>query len=388
MNVLSLFDGKAWAYAALKLAWFQIDKYFASEVDPYPMKIAKKNFPDIIHIGDVKGIFVNEFWWDCKDDDLITGEKYTHINKNLKIDLLIGWSPCQDLSIAKKNWKGLEWEKSSLFFEYARILSAVRPKYFILENVASMKAEERDKMTKKIMEIYPDTTLHMIDSNLVTAQNRKRYYWTNIQWVTQPEDRKILLRDILEDIPFDWTPESKDSIWKELPEKYLNDTSKMKLREKSLTIQASYHKKNAQNYFLKSEWQLVIGRLRWKDDLRIHAEQDKCPTLTSHLGTGWNNVPIILWIYQIPRWKNQWGIVSNWDKAPTLTTGLYEHNNKLMADLDDRYFYRKLTCIECERLQGYEDNYTEWVSASRRYQMLWNGLNKPTVAHVASFMTK
>ena len=162
----------------------------------------------------------------------------------------------------------------------------------------------------------------------------------------------------------------------------------MKLREKFLTIQASYHKKNAQNYFLKSEWQLVIGRLRWKDDLRIHAEQDKYPTLTSHLGTGWNNVPIILWVYQIPRWKNQWWIVSNGEKAPTLTIGLYEHNNKLMADLDDRYFYRKLTCIECERLQGYEDNYTEWVSASRRYQMLWNGFNKPTVAHVASFMPK
>jgi len=385
MNVLSLFDGKAWAYAALKLAWFQIDKYFASEVDPYPMKIALKNFPDIIHIGDVKWIQYEDWAIFHHQHDNPMENWWSYITD---IDLLIGGSPCQDLSIAKQWWKGLEWAKSSLFFEYARILSEVRPKYFILENVASMKSEERDKMTKTIMEIYPDTTLHMIDSNLVTAQNRKRYYWTNIQWVTQPEDRKILLRDILEDIPFDWTPESKDSIWKELPEKYLNDTSKMKLRDKSLTIQASYHKKNAQNYFLKSEWQLVIGRLRWKDDLRIHAEQDKCPTLTSHLGTGWNNVPIILWVYQIPRWKNQWGIVSNGEKAPTLTTGLYEHNNKLMADLDDRYFYRKLTCIECERLQGYDDNYTEWVSASRRYQMLWNGFNKPTVAHIASFMPK
>ena len=217
MNVLSLFDGKAWAYAALKLAWFQIDKYFSSEVDPYPMKIAKKNFPDIIHIWDVKDIVFDRSiyrWSDQKMNSLFFGWKYfvdgywkqrncIHTND---IDLLIGGPPCQDLSIAKQWWKGLEWAKSSLFFEYARILSEVRPKYFILENVASMKAEERDKMTKTIMEIYPDTTLHMIDSNLVTAQNRKRYYWTNIQWVTQPEDRKILLRDILEDIPFDWTP--------------------------------------------------------------------------------------------------------------------------------------------------------------------------------------
>lgn len=412
MNVLSLFDGKSWAYAALKLAWFQIDRYFSSEVDPYPMKIAKKNFPDIIHIGDVKNISCRKLpsmppmilWWSTlmwKDDTWLSWEK-------VEIDLLIGGSPCQDLSIAKKNWKGLEWEKSSLFFEYARILSEVRPKYFILENVASMKVEERDKMTKTIMEIYPDAELHMINSALVTAQNRKRYYWTNIKWVTQPEDRKILLRDILEDVPFDYNPDDKNSLWKPLDEKYMNENSMRKLREAKQIIcnvhpswkwiNGNVHNIDAKSPTLTTlkwewpkilmKWSEILWRLRWKDDLRIHAEQDKCPTLTSHLGTGWNNVPIILWVYQIPRWKNQWGIVSNGEKAPTLTTGLYEHNNKLMADLDDRYFYRKLTCIECERLQGYEDNYTEWVSASRRYQMLWNGFNKPTVAHVASFMPK
>lgn len=386
MNVLSLFDGKAWAYAALTSLWIKIDKYFASEVDKYPIQIAKKNFPDIIHIGDVKDI-----WY--SDGTLVSGwftlphqiyDWYCWLDVN--IDLLIGGSPCQDLSIAKKWWKWLEWEKSSLFWEYVRVLWEVRPKYFILENVASMKSEERDKMTKALTEIYPDTTIHMIDSCLVTAQNRKRYYWTNIKWIEQPDDRKIMLRDILEDIPFDWTPDSKDSIWKPLDEKYLNNENRLKLREKSLAIQASYHKKNAQNYFLKWEWQMIVWRLRGKDNLRIHADQDKCMTLTSHLGTWWNNVPIILGIYQIPRWKNHWWIVANWEKAPTLTTGLYEHNNKLMADADDMYFYRKLTCIECERLQGYDDNYTEWVSASRRYQMIWNWFNKPTIAHILSYM--
>lgn len=117
---------------------------------------------------------------------------------------------CQDLSIAKAGGKGLEGDKSSLFYEYVRILQEAKPKYFLLENVASMKKADKDKITE-IMGVEPI----LINSALVSAQNRRRLYWTNIPGITQPEDRKIFLRDILEDIPFD------DPRWKELDEKYI-----------------------------------------------------------------------------------------------------------------------------------------------------------------------
>ena len=109
------------------------------------------------------------------------------------IDLMVGGSPCQDLSIAKKDRKGLDGERSSLFWEYVRILREVKPKYFILENVASMPKEAKETITRELG-VEPI----MINAALVSAQNRKRLFWTNIPNVTLPDDKGILLRDILE----------------------------------------------------------------------------------------------------------------------------------------------------------------------------------------------
>lgn len=112
--------------------------------------------------------------------------------------MLIGGSPCQDLSIAKQNRQGLHGERSRLFWEYVKALSVIKPKYFLLENVASMKKEDRDAITSVLKAIYPETECILINSALVSAQQRKRYYWTN--WhVEQPQDKGILLKDILED---------------------------------------------------------------------------------------------------------------------------------------------------------------------------------------------
>lgn len=179
MKVLSLFDGMSCGRIALSRTGFEVEKYYASEIDLNSMKIAMKNYPDTIHIGNVL---------DIDEDQLASfGE----------IDLLMGGSPCQNLSISNSNNEGhnqgLEGEKSSLFYEYVRVLKMVKPKYFLYENVASMKDKDKDIITE-FLGVQPI----MIDSNLVSAQDRKRYYWTNINVLDMPEDRKIVIRDILE----------------------------------------------------------------------------------------------------------------------------------------------------------------------------------------------
>ena len=391
MNILSLFGGIECWRVAIERLWIPVNKYFSSEIDPYAMKIASANYPDIIHIGNVTDISYTPIheWWKTHT---LNWEWHHYV---IDIDLLIGGSPCQDLSIAKKNWKWLEWEKSGLFYEYVRILREVRPKYFLLENVASMKQADKEKITEDLREVYPDTQVHMINSALVSAQNRKRLYWTNIPWITQPEDKWIVLRDILEDIPMD------DERWKPIPEKYITDDFKVRIREatklwyvepevwdavdmsqensktrrgrlmrgggksnalltwnnimviwireKSLAIQASYAKKNIQNYMEKSEWQVV------------------------------------LWTYQLPRWKNEWNIHS--EKTPTLTTWDFPNNNKLVSSDGLVYMWRKLTPIECERLQTLPDWYTSHVSDSRRYKAIGNGWTVDVIAHILSFIS-
>lgn len=171
MRVLSLFDGISCARVALDRAGIPVEKYFASELDKYAIQVATKNYPDTVHLGDVRNVTAEA-----------VGE----------IDLLIGGSPCQDLSIAKKDRKGLEGDKSGLFWEYVRLWEELKPKYFILENVASMPNRDRQIITD-VFQVEPI----MIDAALVSAQRRKRYFWTNIKGVAQPEDRGILLKDIL-----------------------------------------------------------------------------------------------------------------------------------------------------------------------------------------------
>ena len=177
MKVLSLFDGVSCGRVALERAGIPVETYYASEIDKYAMSVAQAMYPDTIQIGDV-----------CKVDFA------QYIGK---VDMIIGGSPCQDLSIAKQNRQGLQGERSRLFWEYIKALTIIKPKYFLLENVASMKNEDRDAITAVLRGIYPETECIMINSALVSAQQRKRYYWTN--WhVEQPEDKGILLKDILE----------------------------------------------------------------------------------------------------------------------------------------------------------------------------------------------
>ena len=182
MKILSLFDGMACWYEALQRAWIKIEQYYASEIDKYAIQIANKNHPDIKEIWDVTKIKYNWWWIDYE-----RGNTYTW-----QIDLLIWWSPCQWFSVA---WKMLNFNdpRSKLFFEYVRILKEVKPRYFLLENV-KMKKEWQDIISRELW-VEPIE----INSSLVSAQNRRRLYRTNIPNITQPKDKWILLKDILEE---------------------------------------------------------------------------------------------------------------------------------------------------------------------------------------------
>ena len=172
INVLSLFDGMSCGQIALEKVGIKIDNYFASEIDKYSMQVTKKNYPNTKHIGNVIKI---------KGKDLP------------KIDLLIGGSPCQSFS-SFGNGKGLDG-KSGLFFEFVRLLKETKPKYFLLENV-NMKKEWQQIITNELG-VKPIK----FNSNLVSAQNRDRLYWTNIEFKL-PKDKGIKYKDILDDIPF------------------------------------------------------------------------------------------------------------------------------------------------------------------------------------------
>lgn len=176
LRVLSLFDGISCGMVALERAGIEVEKYYASEIEKDAIKISKKNYPNIVLLGDITEI---------------TEEQLDNI---MPIDLVIGGSPCQDLSVYKFDRgevRGLNGEKSGLFYHYARILRYTNPKYFLLENVPMQ--QQWEQMISDILRVKPI----MINSNLVCAADRKRLYWTNIPNVTQPSDKNIMIKDII-----------------------------------------------------------------------------------------------------------------------------------------------------------------------------------------------
>ena len=307
MNVLSLFDGMSCGRIALEKAGIKIDKYYACEIDKFAVKVSKSNYPDIIHLGDVK--------------DLTWNDSSLHAHLRPKIDLLIGGSPCQGFSFAgNHNVPDFDDPRSKLFFEFVRLMDETKPRWFLLENVR-MKQESQDIISR-----YLGVQPQEINSSLVSAQNRKRLYWTNIPF-TVPEDRGIMLKDIIED--------------------GLTD------RDKAHCLDANYHKGGSPKiYFEKSRRQLVFSQdgmchvgdadLKGHDLIkRVYHPDGKSPTLNAC--TGGNREPKIA---------------------------------------IDNLKWRKLTPLECERLQTVPEGYTAHVSNTQRYKMLGNGWTVDVVAHI------
>ena len=179
MKVLSLFDGMSCGRIALDRLGIPVEKYYASEIDKYAIQVSQANYPDIIQVGDICDL-------DPKD--------------YMDVDLMLAGSPCQGFSFAGKQL-AFDDPRSALFFEFIRLLKEIKPKYFLLENVR-MKKEFLQVISEQVSDCYPEIPFGIepifINSSLLSAQSRQRYYWTNIPNVQQPEDKGIVLRDILE----------------------------------------------------------------------------------------------------------------------------------------------------------------------------------------------
>ena len=281
MNVLSLFDGMSCGQIALDQLGIKVDNYFASEIDKHAIKVTQHNYPNTIQIGDVTKV---------KWEDLP------------KIDLLIGGSPCQCFSFAGKQLN-FEDERSKLFFEFVRLLKETKPKYFLLENV-KMKKEYQEVITE-----YLGVEPILINSALVSAQNRERLYWTNIPNVSQPEDKEIILCNVLEEIDF------------------THNCNNVDLHLSNNNIQNI--KKGTSGY-------------SWFYEQQTYTRWSKTRTLKAGSGSG--NIPKVL--------------------------------------NEDLSMFRKLTPIECERLQNIPYNYTNIVANTHRYSMLGNGWTVEVIKHI------
>lgn len=333
MKVLSLFDGISSGRLALERAGIPVEKYYASEIDKYAIQVAQKNYPDTIQIGDCTKI----------DYKTYAGQ----------IDLLIGGSPCQGFSFAGKQLNFAD-PRSRLFFEFVRALKEISPKYFLFENV-KMKKEFQDIISQQLG-VEPIE----INSALVSAQNRKRLYWTNIPNISQPDDKGILLKDILE--------------------------NSLSFNNKSHCLDANYYKGGSLEHHLeKHNRELVAQPLtkRSLNNLRTPSEKANCLLSTSWKGAqanGMTNIPVR--VAEPVGQPNRIYSVRN----KHVTAGR-EGETRYQVNLPDGdYIIRKLTPVECARLQTMPDHWCDGISPTQQYKCLGNGWTVDVIAHILKQM--
>jgi DNA-cytosine methyltransferase len=442
MNVLSLFDGMSCGRIALDRLGIKVDNYYASEIDKYAMKVSEANYPDIKQIGDV-------LEWQLWDIDWSS------------IDLVTGGFPCQSWSLAGKQL-GDKDERGKLFWVMLDVMKKVienNPNaYYLMENV-KMKKQFEEYITFHTEEALPNVNKYLINSALVSAQNRVRYYWTNITGVEQPEQRGMVLRDILETNPNNYTlmsnkfvarngdrscmidknkekshvlsameyvkngrqgnylacddvGEPKDLKEFELSEKaiaYMNRGSEKytgtKTRaehyikhesEKSKTLTANMHK-GVPYGVIAVDKPVQVGEaidINGHDILkRVYSEDGKSPTLNAC--TGGNREPKVMVDKRKPNQINPSKKASG--KQPYMQDRVFHVDGKSHALTrefasrtnvgdEQEVYWRKLTPIECERLQTVPDDYTNHVSNTQRYKMLGNGFTVEVICHILNNM--
>lgn len=426
MNVLSLFDGMSGGQIALTELDIPIDKYYASEIDKYAMQFTIQNFPDTIQVGDVREL---------------------DINKLDKIDLLIGGSPCQSLSMAGKRKglstkegieifdlemylelkeNGFEFEgQSYLFWEYIRIYNDLlergdNPKFF-LENV---------EMGKKWESVFNDILgrkgIH-INSALVSAQNRRRIYWTDIHDdIPQPEDRGILLRDILEEevdekyflsdkmieclkgrvktdndpicvaMPACLTPR-RTEYGKQIRKEYEAGIVKEQRKNIQQLEPREDRKTNCLTTVQKDNLIIVSGTIRtFRGKHFREIKSGKSCTLMARARNDGNAQPCVIIgtpniaDITIPnKYIKKKRSIDN--KAHTLLATSYKGamaNGMTLVD-NGNFRIRRLTPTECARLQTVPEWYVwDGISDTQRYKMLGNGWNIETIKHIFKYIEK
>ena len=406
INVLSPFDGMSCGQIALERAGIPIKAYYASEIDKYAIKVTQANYPNTIQLGDATK------WreWDLPE-----------------IDLILAGSPCQGFSFAGKQL-AFDDPRSKLFFTFIDMLKYVKPKYFLLENVV-MSKESNDVISSVLGELYPECVTQrdmfkagrlepiQINSALVSAQNRQRLYWTNIPGVKQPEDRGILLEDILgcgqalrsksQTIPATIYKENVKSMVKRgkkgllvrhvmLTERRTEDAKKQRKenmkkgrdfsprRAKELVPQTD-SKSNCLTTSLTKEHILVkVPAIKQHGELIYKPHKSQCLDANYFKGPdnhGQRTGCIEIGTAEgINGFEHMSRVYDTKGKHPTLTAITGGNQEKKIAV--DACHWRKLTCIECERLQTVPDNYTNHVSNSQRYKMLGNGWTVDVIVHV------
>ena len=480
MKVLSLFDGMSCGRIALDRLGIEVDTYYASEIDKYAIAVAKANYPDTIHVGDITQLNPKDFQ---------------------DIDLILAGSPCQGFSFAGKQL-AFDDPRSALFFEFIRLLKAIKPKYFLLENVR-MKQQYIDVITQQVSECYPDHEGNdlfdskiepiLINSALLSAQSRQRLYWTNIPRITQPEDRGIVLRDVLEDEVNSEFYHGEKSIaymekgndkWQQAGKRRADGYEQNADKEKSFTITENWHKGVPYNYFKETKQRVysdqgkaptltasnkeqmietkpkqvgIASDINGHDILkRVYSPEGKSPTLNT-MGGG-NREPKVA-MNELPEKANV--IKANYYKSSRANfendtskgskfsaTGVpltseirddveerivvdLERKRLIIAEANEKGYtiiedgdcfdinypnsktrrgrkmkykcnaltpsaqeymhfkdltWRKLTPLECERLQTVPDNYTASVSNTQRYKMLGNGWTVEVICHILKNM--
>ena len=414
MNVLSCFDGMSCGQIALDRLGIKVDNYYASEIDKYAIQVTQKNYPQTIQLGDITK------WreWDLP-----------------KIDLLIGGSPCQGFSFAGKQLN-FDDDRSKLFFVFVDILKHYKPKYFLLENVV-MRAEHNDVISGILGELYPQCVEQTemfrqgrlepikINSALVSAQSRNRLYWTNIQGIEQPKDRGILLKDVIENSS---VCDLVGYNGKELIKKSIDKGSCLMARD--------YKGFNLHGQTGVRCIQVGKADIKGHDSIkRVYSAEGKSPCLTT-MGGGHREPKVAIgvqgaairnqvtktgveeqlnirkdeksncvvasypnklngMVFQeatkkgfveaevgdgvdltFPNSKTRRGRLMK-NKCNCLTAANYEYGT-----IETNLTWRKLTPLECERLQTVDDNYTDCVSNSQRYKMLGNGWTVDVIVHI------
>ena len=339
ITVASMFDGMSCIQIALNRLNIKVDKCYASEIDPYAISVTQYNYPDTIQLGDIREI---------------KGKDLGHI------DLIVGGSPCQGFSFSGHRLN-FDDPRSKLFFEFHRVLNELKEInpdiYFLLENV------RMSNKSKNIISKYMGTDSIQIDSALVSGQRRNRLYWTNIPNVTQPQDRGIMLKDILED-----NAAADKYYLKQNQKDHVLDSTRLKKKytaiggNKALTLIGSYPRLNGTHivddkYYLSKKMKDYIMADKYNNKQEINTDKAKCLTASYH---------------KMQR-SNMASYVST------------EHQPL------DKTNIRKLTPNECLRLQTVEDNYTAKgirdgkvvdISDTQQYKMIGNGWTVEVIVEI------
>jgi len=397
MTVLSLFDGMSCGRIALEKAGIPVDTYISSEVDKYAIQVADKNYTQdsYFRMGDVCGV------------------KAEYLPP---IDLLIGGSPCQSFSFAGKRKgmstkcdleilslehylqlreSGFEFQgQSYLFWEYMRILKETKPRYFLLENVVMSKKWE--KILTDAIGVEPI----MINSALVSAQNRKRLYWTNIPGVSQPMDKGEVIADILEDEVEDrfyMRQEISLKAIEQLNPDALNHVADINVNGHDILKRVYAVGGKAPTATTCSGGNMEVKVLlpclvskQGRELSQVGKEKATCLMARDYKGFGNQGTNGVI---VASRGRYLEGVRQD-HKMPVvgLTEQKYEprtdgKTNCLTTVQKDNYLFkdyqvRKLTPLEYERLQTVPDGYTDCVSNSQRYKMLGNGWTVDVIAHI------